>query len=106
MRAAAVGGSEFLDQLNELGRDDSRLSRQWEREHDEHIVRQLLVRMESCFEEVTLKAFHLLVLDEVTAADAARQLGISVGAVYTAKSRVLRRLREEANGLVDDELLG
>jgi RNA polymerase sigma-70 factor (ECF subfamily) len=106
LRAAAVGGSEFRDQLAELGRDDSRLSHQWDREHDAQIVRQLLVRMASCFEEVTLSAFRHLVLDEMPAADVARQLGISVGAVYTAKSRVLRRLREEANGLVDDALLG
>ena len=35
------------------------------------------------------------------AADVAAELGISVNSVYLAKSRVLRRLREELAGLLD-----
>jgi DNA-directed RNA polymerase specialized sigma24 family protein len=31
----------------------------------------------------------------------AAELGVSLNAVYKAKSRVLRRLREELDGLVD-----
>jgi DNA-directed RNA polymerase specialized sigma24 family protein len=33
--------------------------------------------------------------------DVAAELGISVGSVYVAKSRVLQRLREELSGLLD-----
>ena len=33
-------------------------------------------------------------------AEAGGELGMSVGAVYTAKSRVLRRIREELDGLL------
>ncbi len=33
--------------------------------------------------------------------DAAQELGLSVAAVYVAKSRVLQRIREEAEGLID-----
>ena len=36
-----------------------------------------------------------------TGAEVAAELGLSVGAVYVAKSRVLQRIREEAAGLID-----
>jgi RNA polymerase sigma-70 factor (ECF subfamily) len=35
------------------------------------------------------------------AAEGAKELGVSVDVVYSAKSRVLRRLREELDGLMD-----
>ncbi len=38
----------------------------------------------------------LIHLDEVPIAEAARQLGISIGAVYIARNRVMSRLRELA----------
>jgi hypothetical protein len=38
-----------------------------------------------------------------SAADVAQQLGTSVNTVYLAKSRILRRLREEFAGLVTVE---
>ena len=34
-------------------------------------------------------------------AEAAQELGLSVAAVYVAKSRVLARMRQEAEGLID-----
>jgi RNA polymerase sigma-70 factor (ECF subfamily) len=36
------------------------------------------------------------------AADVARELGMTAHAVYLAKARVLRRLREEVAGLLDE----
>jgi RNA polymerase sigma-70 factor (ECF subfamily) len=53
------------------------------------------------FEPATVRAFRRVVLDGAPSALVAQELGISVGAVYVAKSRVLGRLREEAQGLVD-----
>jgi RNA polymerase sigma-70 factor (ECF subfamily) len=47
------------------------------------------------FEDTTWRAFWLTVVEEQTAADAAAQLGLSAGAVRIAKSRVLKRLRQE-----------
>ncbi|MBW3597296.1 MAG: sigma-70 family RNA polymerase sigma factor [Planctomycetes bacterium] len=58
-----------------------------------------LVRAE--FEPRTWQAFWQTAVEGRTGAEAAEDLGISVGAVYMAKSRVLRRLREELEGLVD-----
>lgn len=47
------------------------------------------------FAEATVQAFMLTVVEGVAAADVATQLGITVNAVYIAKSRVLNRLRND-----------
>jgi DNA-directed RNA polymerase specialized sigma24 family protein len=57
-----------------------------------------LVRAE--FEERTFQAFLRVTVGGQRPAEVADDLGISVGAVCTAKWRVLRRLREEVEGLI------
>ena len=53
------------------------------------------------FEPTTLRAFQRLALDGASGAAVAGELGLSVAAVYMAKSRVLQRIRQEAEGLID-----
>jgi RNA polymerase sigma-70 factor (ECF subfamily) len=53
------------------------------------------------FEPATLAAFRRLALDDAPGSVVAAELGMSVGAVYVAKSRVLQRIRKEADGLID-----
>ena len=53
------------------------------------------------FAERTWKAFWRVAVDGCTPADVADELGLSVNSVYLAKSRVLRRLREELGDLLD-----
>ncbi|MFO0864469.1 MAG: RNA polymerase sigma factor [Gemmataceae bacterium] len=57
-----------------------------------------LVRGE--FEARTWAAFEAVVVGGRKPADVAADIGLSVGAVYVAKSRVLKRLREELDGLI------
>ena len=56
-----------------------------------------LIRNE--FEENTWQAFWMTTVDERIPADVAADLQVTVNAVYKAKSRVLRRLRDELDGL-------
>ena len=65
------------------------------------MLRCLLDLVEEEFEPTTLQAFRRLALEGVSGAEAARELGLSVAAVYVAKSRVLQRIRQEAEGLID-----
>jgi RNA polymerase sigma-70 factor (ECF subfamily) len=96
----AVGGTDFQDQLN--GVADEKLTADWDREHERHLLRQLFEGLSAHFEEKTLQAFRRLAFDGVPAAEVARELDMPVAAVYVAKSRVLSRLRAEAAGLIDD----
>jgi RNA polymerase sigma-70 factor (ECF subfamily) len=104
-RGAAVGGTDFQAQLQEVAEPGDNLAAAWEREHDAQILRQMLANLVNDFEEKTIQAFHRLLFDGVAAPQVAAELGMSIGAVYIAKSRVLRRLRAEAEGLIDETIL-
>jgi RNA polymerase sigma-70 factor (ECF subfamily) len=97
-RKSPPDGAEILDQLAD---PDSGLSGEWDRQHDAHVARQLLAAIEGEFAPLSWSAFRRHVLEERRAADVAAELGTTVNVVLLAKSRVLRRLREEAAGLLD-----
>ncbi len=101
LRPITLGEAEFARVLEGLEEPDSELARRWDEEHNRHVARRLLDLIAAEFEPVTQQAFRRLVLDGSPARTVAVELGISVNAVYIAKSRVLRRLREEIRGLID-----
>jgi RNA polymerase sigma-70 factor (ECF subfamily) len=92
-------GEELLAQL-ELA--DSALSRRWDQEHDQHVLARLLELLQSEFTTSTWEAFRRSALEGQEVAAVAAELGLSCNAVCIARSRVLRRLREEARGLLED----
>jgi RNA polymerase sigma-70 factor (ECF subfamily) len=53
------------------------------------------------FQPATWQAFWGLTVEGKSGAEVAAELGLSVDAVYAAKSRVLRRLRQELDGLLE-----
>jgi RNA polymerase sigma-70 factor, ECF subfamily len=101
-RTAASGDEAAQSALGLLEDADSPLNRYWDEEHDRYVLRCLLEAVELEFEPNTVRAFRLMALDGASGAEAADQLGISLTAVYIARSRVLSRLRELAEGLLDD----
>ena len=80
---------------------DSALSRLWDREHDEHVVASLMERVQCYFEPATWRAFLRHVQEGEPAGQVAEALGLSLNSVLLAKCRVLKRLRQEAAGLVE-----
>src|SRR5262249_5212048 len=99
--ATPAGGSGATAALQQIADPDSELNRQWDEEHDRYVLNCLLDMVEEEFEPITLQAFRRLGLDGVSGAEAAQELGLSVAAAYVAKSRVLARIRQEAEGLID-----
>lgn len=87
--------------LDQLADDASELSQPWDREHDQHVVSQLLKMIAADFEPKTWRAFRAFVVEGRTATAVATELGITPGAVWTAKSHVLKRLREAGKELLD-----
>jgi RNA polymerase sigma-70 factor (ECF subfamily) len=72
-----------------------------EAEYRQRLVGRALELMRAEFQPATWKACWEFVGAGRPAAEVARELGITANAVYIAKSRVLRRLREELSGLLD-----
>lgn len=92
--------SDIDEQLTQLGDPASELSQIWNREHDQYVLRQLLMLAEPHFAPTTWKAFCRVAFDGERADVVAKELEITLNAVFIAKSRVLSRLRQEAEGLV------
>ncbi len=92
----AEGGTDALDRLNQAAvpEDDDAAA------DDAGVTRRGLDLIRAEFTEKTWAAFHGTALDGRPAAEVARELGMSLGAVYIARTRVFKRLREELQGLL------
>jgi RNA polymerase sigma-70 factor (ECF subfamily) len=101
-RRSRVGlGKQTEDFLAELEDPNSDLTQQWDQEHEEHVFGRLLAVVENDFEPTTREAFQRHAIEGRPAAEVAAELGLTENAVWLAKSRILRRLREEGAGLLD-----
>jgi RNA polymerase sigma-70 factor (ECF subfamily) len=97
-----IGGDDrFVAMMEQVEDDGSDLSQLWDRQHDEHVLARLIEMIEGEFRENTVRAFRRVVLEQRPVEEVAAALGLSTAAVHIAKSRVLRRLRQEAEGLVE-----
>lgn len=101
-QAAGTGGSEVLHLIAQLQDPNSQLSRLWNEQHDRHVMRRLLDELRGEFEPRTWQAFEKFALEGRSAAEVAHDLQITPNAVFIAKSRVLARLRQESEGLLDE----
>jgi RNA polymerase sigma-70 factor (ECF subfamily) len=72
-----------------------------EDEYRQYLVGRALRLMEAEFEPITWQMFQQYAVQGQAPDEVAAQLGVRVDSVYTAKSRVLRRLRQELEGLLD-----
>jgi RNA polymerase sigma-70 factor (ECF subfamily) len=90
----------FADELLRLESADS--DPVWVDHFHSHVLDVALERVRLEFEPATWRAFERVWLDRMGAAKAAADLGIPIDKVYVAKSRVLKRLREEVVLLAED----
>ena len=98
---AGTGNTQVMHLLQQLEDPRSGLTQLWSREHDRHVLAQTLDRVQQEFAGTTWEAFRLTSIDGEKPRQVAEKLQISPNAVWIAKSRVLRRLRELSAGLVD-----
>lgn len=100
----AAGGTTFQQRIQEIplsaeAENDSEAPSP-SLEEREGLVGRALELVRSEFAERTWQAFRRVAVEGQSPADVAADLGMSAGAVYVAKSRVLRRLREEFGDLI------
>jgi RNA polymerase sigma-70 factor (ECF subfamily) len=99
LQPVAAGGSDVLQMLQEVpgALDDSEEDSQSELNGLYHRALELI---RADFEEHTWQAFWRTGVENQSVAAAAAELGMTAMAVRQAKSRVLRRLKEEVGNLV------
>ncbi|MBI4717257.1 MAG: sigma-70 family RNA polymerase sigma factor [Planctomycetes bacterium] len=74
--------------------DQHAASESWDQEWEQAILGQCLEQVAREVEPATYQAFEMAVTHQRSAADVAATLGMPVKAVYNAKHRVLKRIRE------------
>jgi RNA polymerase sigma-70 factor (ECF subfamily) len=87
---------ECLDDFPAPTPDESAL---WEQEYQKRLFDWAAEQVRREFQDTTWQAFWRTAVDGEGAKQVAEALGLSVGAVYIAKSRVLARLRERIEEL-------
>ena len=98
-QAAAAGGSTALERLLDI--PDPQPGSDEDADEMSGLYRRALALIRGEFEERTWQAFWLTAVEGREAPAAAAELGMSPVAVRIARSRVLARLRAEADELID-----
>ena len=73
----------------------------WETSYRRHIVNRAMALMQADFQPATWKAFWEQVVVGRPAREVASELSLTPGAAYAAKLRVLNRLRQELQGMLE-----
>jgi RNA polymerase sigma-70 factor (ECF subfamily) len=77
----------------------------WEREYERRLFTWAAERVRATVREATWQAFWRTAVEGDRGQDVARDLGMTVAAVYLAKSRVMARLKEHVRQLQDEDAL-
>jgi RNA polymerase sigma-70 factor (ECF subfamily) len=97
-REKGTGNTQFHKLLEQLP-DDKEDSKVWDEEYERHLLTVASEKIKSSFAESTWQAFWQTAVEAKDVKEVAQSLGMSVGAVYVAKSRVLARIRQEVDQL-------
>jgi RNA polymerase sigma-70 factor (ECF subfamily) len=98
-RERGSGGTtmmQFLEEQPEKGEEAA-----WELEYQQRVFAWAAERVRGQFEERTWQAFWLAAVERKSGEEVAQELQMSVGAVYVAKNRVLNRLRQEVQEMLE-----
>jgi RNA polymerase sigma-70 factor, ECF subfamily len=97
---AAVGGTDALKRLQQLPDWSDELELSEGPAEVGGVYQRALCLMRNEFEERTWTAFWQVVVEDRSPVDVAAEMRITANAVRQAKSRVLRRLKEEMGELI------
>ena len=94
-RCQGTGGTNAQHLLKQQPDSESDQEAHWLQEHEQRLFAWAAERVQHEVQESTWQAFWQTAVEGKSGKDAAANLGITVAAVYLAKSRVMSRLREQ-----------
>ena len=92
----SVASNSVLEQISSLQRAEST----WDLDYGRMLLQQTMAQMEPDFHPGTWKALRAVMAEGLTVDQAAEATGVSVWTIYSAKARLMKRLREELKGLL------
>ena len=101
-RDAGRGGTSVLERLEQHPAGDGAIEGLIEVEHRRAVFCWAAEEIRSEFHEATWFAFWLTTVEELPVEAAAAELGKTIGSVYAARSRVMRRLKEQVRELEEE----
>ena len=102
-RVIATGSGDTV-QMMALSQHPAEENDPWENEHRQYVFRWVADQVRENVSDTTWEAFWLTAIQREPPQTAADKLGMTVGSVYIAKSRVQSRLREKLLQLGDEVL--
>lgn len=102
-RDRAAGGSSVHELLLEQPEVDAESAALIELEYRRELYLRAAKQIRGDFEAETWQGFELTVIENRSIEDAAKILGKSVGTIYAARSRIMRRLRKAVEELERSE---
>lgn len=101
LRPQASGDSSTHRMLDGQAAGDG--ADEWELEYQRRLAALAMERVKPEFQDATWQAFWMTAVDGKSAAEVASRIGMSTGAIYVAKSRVLARLKVEVESMQRQE---
>lgn len=96
-------GDTGTNRLLDTHPDTNDGSEEWEQEYQRRVAAMAMDRIKHEFQDATWKAFWQTAVEGGAAAEVGARIGMSAGAVYVARSRVLARLKEEVEAIQQQE---
>lgn len=93
-----IGGSDFLEQSHSVEAPSEEIQQIINQEHHRSQLRWAAEQIRDEFQQQSWDAFWMTTLGGESVEEAAEKLSTSTGAVYAARSRIMRRLRQSAAG--------
>ena len=97
------GDSDLARWLDEVPSPESAESRLFDLEHRRQVFLWAVHEIQSEFRDTAWQAFWQTSIEGREVAVVARELKLSTGALYVARSRVMKRLREKVEGFENSE---
>ena len=105
-RHPLAGGASGIVKLVEQQADKASMESQtFDTEFRRQVFAWAADRIRPSFQDTTWQAFWKTAVGEHAAADVAAELGMSIGAVYVARTRVMKKLRSEVQRVIKEEQL-
>lgn len=97
-----VGGSDALDMLNQLQDSDPKFASEFDLEYQRQVYRWAAEQLQKSTNALYWEAFYRTHILGNDIRNVAKELGIEIGTVYVARSRVMSQLKDKVKQYSED----